>query len=927
MEERPEAKDLLIHRTPLVKFDGKSSCRTVLYHVGDDQYEIGRDAEIIATQSEDIPHLNRDFKVALGHASRSVMKAERFPCADGEERGARTLAGQFLRKMLTITSKQLEADGVKETAHLILAEPISFRSEEEGNTWLSNYRKALTDLLKDREYTDIENIRFAEVEFLPEPFAVFNYYKYGFRHPHISGSEQYRVLVVDSGGGTTDCSVIETTQSGDISRGGKNAVPFGASSKPIGGYFVDHHIVRRVFEKNFANDPIHGKRVSRALRKCLARMRGESEEEFDDEMDSFFENYLWVLHYAERAKCKLSKRLEETNLWTVEQPGLEEWIHIPEDPFTPYWGDTKVPFSASEFRESYDLDVWRPHLKKLIEQTLQNARPKLEGRPINRVIFSGGSANIGWLKEWISKLEDLRGVQVIDVKEDYQEIVARGLAIECARRFFSDEHQSDFQSVTYNPLSLTLGFGVEKAKPKKLVPDPSSGLRSCDLEPGVVIEAATDLKTLIDKELRWKVDGKHPAPKQVEYFFYSSAVEDLPSGRLNFEEQTIDSGMKSGFDKNITLRISFSEDGTARPSFVFRSATTHSQEHSKSLQPFAIDMTQSKMISTSAIKAYAGVDFGSSNSSVAYITSSAIQEYKHQVSVPSWKELAQIPSLLPQPLAVPFALYLSESHDPLKRSKRARQAIENAVAFMIPILRHAKGVNEVQKYGKSEHKLLKQLLQTKVSAGPLWSLVRGFVETKKCESDLAQPLLDLFKSPERYNVVNDAIVSISAIKHDKAKEETIDWNASLIVLGNTFAEVFERCSYGCFQDYSRKARRHVALFRPLFGESCGQAPFPVKLSGPIDTEEPYIVQEESGAVFPLFPWILLRDATDSDKRKHYFFDGPNGDGFSFKCPGYPEEILISMGGDSDFDAYFEDVIEFLNGDYCFEKITSIPTEP
>jgi hypothetical protein len=40
---------------------------------------------------------------------------------------------------------------------------------------------------------------------------------------------------------------------------------------------------------------------------------------------------------------------------------------------------------------------------------------------------------------------------------DFQEVVSKGVAIECARRFFDeDEHTGDFSSVTYNRMHLVL---------------------------------------------------------------------------------------------------------------------------------------------------------------------------------------------------------------------------------------------------------------------------------------------------------------------------------------------------------------------------------------------------------------------------------------------------------------------------------------
>jgi len=44
--------------------------------------------------------------------------------------------------------------------------------------------------------------KFALVDFMPEPFAVFQYYRYGVRHPLVAEKRKHIALVVGFGGGT-----------------------------------------------------------------------------------------------------------------------------------------------------------------------------------------------------------------------------------------------------------------------------------------------------------------------------------------------------------------------------------------------------------------------------------------------------------------------------------------------------------------------------------------------------------------------------------------------------------------------------------------------------------------------------------------------------------------------------------------------------
>lgn len=213
------AKSYFIHTTPTIQLGDTNSVPTALYYEEDSSYLVGTEAINRAAENEDIPNLIHDFKVALGNQGKSGL-GELFPCSDGKDRAASTLTGQFLRKLLITASEKIAEHEISESAHVIVAEPIRVHGEE-NSSWLASYRNQIRSILADREWKDIHNIKFSEVEFLPEPFAVFNYYRHGLRHAQIIGSESYRVLVVDIGGGTTDCSVIETAVSGEVKKSGK----------------------------------------------------------------------------------------------------------------------------------------------------------------------------------------------------------------------------------------------------------------------------------------------------------------------------------------------------------------------------------------------------------------------------------------------------------------------------------------------------------------------------------------------------------------------------------------------------------------------------------------------------------------------------------------------------------------------------------
>jgi hypothetical protein len=99
---------------------------------------------------------------------------------------------------------------------------------------------------------------------MPEPFAVFQYYRYGVKHPLVAQRTKHIALVFDFGGGTFDASIIETTASGDISQGGRNSKPLAARSMPVGGFMINHAIARELLFRGLDRSVDKGA-VTRAL--------------------------------------------------------------------------------------------------------------------------------------------------------------------------------------------------------------------------------------------------------------------------------------------------------------------------------------------------------------------------------------------------------------------------------------------------------------------------------------------------------------------------------------------------------------------------------------------------------------------------------------------------------------------------------------
>ena len=160
---------------------------------------------------------------------RKSASADRSP-----RRASVCLAKDFFEQTLRKVEDGLRMHGLAIPTRILIAEPLSLGGNElASEAWLANYRRSIRRALPSR----------FEVDFMPEPFAVFQYYRYGLRHPGVAEQRKYTALVLEFGGGTFDASVIETTKHGDIiSQSGVNARPLSAKSIHVGGFYINRLI-------------------------------------------------------------------------------------------------------------------------------------------------------------------------------------------------------------------------------------------------------------------------------------------------------------------------------------------------------------------------------------------------------------------------------------------------------------------------------------------------------------------------------------------------------------------------------------------------------------------------------------------------------------------------------------------------------------
>lgn len=525
-------REFLINAVRMVEVEGSPNIPTSLHYVGKGKMLIGS-AAVAAAQRRN--QINEDFKIDLGNIDPSGAATKRFfKSADGEKRSAAALTGDFLHEVLTCTKEWLADNGISKSASILLAEPLSMQTELASSEWLSNYRRNLERILRGKRLLDPAG--FKDIEFLPEPFAVFQYYRYGHRHPIVAERTKHHALVLDFGGGTFDVCIIETTKEGDISQSGRNSRPLAASSAPIGGFFINRMVAEELFRKY-----VVPKHESAKFRKGLDVYNGWRKNQVDlgtvsDEYRNSVENFHCSIYAIENPKITICNSVTD---WSLEAPhSFSVPVVLPKNPFLADDQSINLQLQATELRDIFASKVWKQRLVPVITHALQRGKEELNGAPISVVLLSGGSANMRWLGELLQRdfSQDLTHAEVLRIP-NFQEVVAKGLAIECARRFYNQD--GDFSSVTYNRLCLILDADSsgQEVRPFKTR---TNGLPSVADLPGVLLPSASVLKNFMDRPMKWRVRLDRPPRRQLEYYFLRSSFNPNDIQNLqNIEEHTV----------------------------------------------------------------------------------------------------------------------------------------------------------------------------------------------------------------------------------------------------------------------------------------------------------------------------------------------------------------------------------------------------
>jgi hypothetical protein len=371
-------KELFINALQVIEIDERLNVPTAVLFSSGGAF-IGHRAY---ENASDITDVNENFKLNLGESAPGRLDPPRFETGDGKQRSAHEITKTYFEGVLRQATSWIGERGLKAAVRVLVAEPLALDQGKDGaQDWLANYRAKIRSILSPY---------FAEVDFLPEPFAVFQYYRYGVKHPLIAERKRHAALVVDFGGGTFDVSIVDTTATGDVSGGGRNSRPLAASSIAVGGSFINFTIARDLIARNH-DKGVDKNRLDRAwqLYRSGAEAVGGAQALAPD-LRQFIRNVKRVVAQVEQAKVHIVEGIADWSMDAAYAPCPASQISVPRNPFADKPAMVDVRFDAVQLREIFSKRIWAQHLRGTLIAAIERAAADLSDRPINLVLLSGG---------------------------------------------------------------------------------------------------------------------------------------------------------------------------------------------------------------------------------------------------------------------------------------------------------------------------------------------------------------------------------------------------------------------------------------------------------------------------------------------------------------------------------------------------------
>lgn len=880
-------KTLFIEATELIRINGQTYIPTALYYYEEKRETLfGQSAIDKLTQNKIV---NTNFKVELGDYNINQKRDDRklFEAADGSEKSAFQLADDFFGFVLENVEGQIlipsyEKKGLK----IIVAEPLSFQIQDTDSNWIKNYRENIRRILH----------HYDTVEFLPEPFAVYQFYRYGLKIPQLQDKLKHIALIIDFGGGTFDVSIIESTRSGDISSGGKHSKPLAASSQPIGGFYINEKIGDYLIKRSFEKDSPDRKKAEQYIRTFRRVKKGELDyDSLNDEKRAFIKNLGRLIQLVESEKINLCNRIRN---WDINADCYDKvLINIPQNPFSKNTAWYSAAFYGHELRKIFLREIWNKNIRKIVRSAIDRASDSLKGKEITVTLISGGSSNIRWLEKLvISEFSDELGhAKPVPLSASFQEVVAKGLAIECARRYYDPE--SEFVSVTYNPVRLLLNPDDKGLEVKKYI-SIENKIDMGGSKDGDLIPSAQALKYYTQEPLQWRVRLNHPPKHFLRYYFMrpsNKPINDQPNDLHNLYNinNIVYTTPGTKFGGKIRVELVIKADGTAIPKFIYRVGHGDAgvEEYAETGAPFVLDMTSdNEMIDANR---YIGFDFGTSNSSVCFLTNEHIHTLEIKSKDRYWLELKQLVTQLPYPISYLLRKYLSVI-DIEKSVDAARDAFEAFLGFAAYI-----AASELLANNKFDEGIMKSFAHR--SMGPLKDLLSRCLTKLGRKAFFSEPFSVLFS--KHLEELELAISNFNKHKHKMLSAKLIDCHTYMKLMGNICHKAMQNRLFGYFEDI-RQVKFKKGVYSGIFRLAHDNQPFMEALNykgkSSFNTSEPIIVDLDSKKGLSLFPFFFWdEEPSNLNNIRCYIFDKVKKKSFFYKA--IDEDASIEL------DSRYEDL--------------------
>lgn len=548
------------------------------YDLNKSQYIIGDEARALGLKGRTNTF---NFKPDLGEGDVTFSQKKKYWIGAGYDvlkhrtTDIRTLSAKeattyFLQELLR---------GVKVPGEIIIGEPA-----ERDQAWKDNFRRHMREIL--------EEVYGVKPQFLPEPFAVFQYYRH-YEQVFSAVNRPETILIIDIGGGTFNSCIIATTESGYLSRGGAKSVPYGLQAEFCGGSLIDKELLVVLVERakqqgiRWKDDPI-----ARAERSEIP-----------------------VLLHLEDAKIHLSNAMGDHARVADDFSTMKTVVHLEKGSLHPD-EDIHIELTGEDLKLII-RKMWRRSWGELITKTITEAKKKIDFQNLDKVLVAGGSSRLPFMREELHlPVRSLVPIDQIYFGVDTGNAVAFGIACECREQFRKYPNLSVEKVASCLLNDLYIGF--RKTRKDKIVPPKKT--RSPDgsiSKVGQLLSAPFETEEL---KLVYKVELPFEPESRIIYSFSEESFADGDDEQecLNINNDVVSVKANRKYNKKCDLQLEFKKNGMVKPTFYFIPASKNAEPERVECAEFYMDNLRVR-----EGQEFLGIDFGTSNSYVVRFLSTS----------------------------------------------------------------------------------------------------------------------------------------------------------------------------------------------------------------------------------------------------------------------------------------------------------------